>query len=109
MPGSARRQPQACGLLSVSKMNAAEMRYPVARQGAAGHCEGGRALAVLPGGQRASCPAASDHRSLQHLNTQPHLTDTPGRWVEKLSDFEFASSYVPGKHERRGRRSVSQG
>lgn len=38
----------------------------------------------------------SDHRSLQHLNTQPHLSDRQARWVEKLSDFEFAIRYVPG-------------
>jgi transposase InsO family protein len=38
----------------------------------------------------------SDHRSLQHLNTQPYLSDRQARWVEKLSDFDFAISYVPG-------------
>ena len=38
----------------------------------------------------------SDHRSLQHLNTQPHLSDRQARWVEKLSEFEFAIQYVPG-------------
>ena len=39
----------------------------------------------------------SDHRSLQHLNTQPNLTDRQARWVEKLSDFEFRIEYVKGK------------
>jgi transposase InsO family protein len=38
----------------------------------------------------------SDHRSLQHLNTQPYLSDRQARWVEKLSDFDFAIQYVPG-------------
>ena len=38
----------------------------------------------------------SDHRSLQHLNSQPRLSDRQARWVEKLSDFEFAIKYVPG-------------
>ena len=39
----------------------------------------------------------SDHRSLQHLNTQPNLTDRQARWVEKLSDFEFRIEYLKGK------------
>ena len=38
----------------------------------------------------------SDHRSLQHVNSQPMLNDRQARWVEKLSDFDFAVSYVPG-------------
>jgi hypothetical protein len=38
----------------------------------------------------------SDHRSLQHLNSQPHLNDRQARWVEKLSDFEFQIQYVKG-------------
>ena len=36
----------------------------------------------------------SDHRSLQHLNTQPNLSDRQARWVEKLSDFEFRIEYI---------------
>ena len=39
----------------------------------------------------------SNHRSLQHLNTQPNLTDRQARWVEKLSDFEFRFEYLKGK------------
>ena len=39
----------------------------------------------------------SDHRSLQHLNTQPNLTDRQARWVEKLSDFEFRIEYLKGQ------------
>lgn len=38
----------------------------------------------------------SDHRSLQHLNRQPHLNDRQARWVEKLSDFEFKIQYLKG-------------
>lgn len=39
----------------------------------------------------------SDHRSLQHLSTQPKLSARQARWVEKLSEFEFVIGYVPGK------------
>ena len=42
----------------------------------------------------------SDHRSLQHLNTQPNLTDRQARWVEKLSDFEFRIEYIKGNLNR---------
>ena len=38
----------------------------------------------------------SDHRSLQHLNTQPKLNDRQARWVEKLGEFEFQVQYLPG-------------
>ena len=37
-----------------------------------------------------------DHRSLQHLNSQRNLSDRQARWVEKLSEFEFKISYLPG-------------
>jgi hypothetical protein len=38
----------------------------------------------------------SDHRSLQHLNTQPKLNDRQARWVEKLSEFEFKVQHIAG-------------
>ena len=39
----------------------------------------------------------SDHRSLQHLNTQRNLSNRQARWIEKLSDFEFRIEYLKGK------------
>ena len=42
----------------------------------------------------------SDHRSLQHLNTQPSLNDRQARWVEKLSNFDFRISYLKGSLNR---------
>jgi hypothetical protein len=39
----------------------------------------------------------TDHRSLQHLSTQPNLNARQVRWVEKLSEFDFVIGYVPGK------------
>ena len=42
----------------------------------------------------------SDHRSLQHLNTQPNLNDRQARWVEKLSNFEFRIEYLKGSLNR---------
>ena len=78
------------------KLNPAEKRYPTHEK---------ELLAIVKAVEHWRCylegsPHAvrleSDHRSLQHLNTQPHLSDRQARWVEKLSDFEFAISYVPG-------------
>ena len=39
----------------------------------------------------------SDHRSLQHLSTQPNLNARQVRWMERLSEFDFVIGYVPGK------------
>ena len=80
-----------------SKMNAAESRYPVHDK---------ELLAIVKAVEHWRCylegsphPVLllSDHRSLQHINSQPMLNDRQARWVEKLSDFDFAVSYVPGQ------------
>ena len=78
------------------KLNSAEKRYPTHDK---------ELLAIVRAVEHWRCylegsahPVLllSDHRSLQHLNTQPHLSDRQARWVEKLSDFDFAIRYVPG-------------
>ena len=80
-----------------SKMNAAESRYPVHNK---------ELLAIVKAVEHWRCylegsphPVLllSDHRSLQHINSQPMLNNRQARWVEKLSDFDFAVSYVPGQ------------
>jgi transposase InsO family protein len=78
------------------KLNPAEKRYPTHEK---------ELLAIVRAVEHWRCYLEgsphpvwlqSDHRSLQHLNTQPYLSDRQARWVEKLSDFEFAIHYVPG-------------
>jgi hypothetical protein len=78
------------------KMNSAERLYPVHDK---------ELLAIVKAVEHWRCylegnphPVLllSDHRSLQHINSQPMLNDRQARWVEKLSDFDFAVSYVPG-------------
>ena len=39
----------------------------------------------------------TDHYSLQYIRTQPDLSKTQRRWVEKLAAFDFQIIYKPGK------------
>src|SRR5262249_33081335 len=39
----------------------------------------------------------TDHWSLQHRETQQHLTGRQGRWAEKVGAFDFTIKYKPGK------------
>jgi hypothetical protein len=38
----------------------------------------------------------SDHKSLQHLMSQPHMSQRQCRWMEELADFNFKVEYLPG-------------
>ena len=39
----------------------------------------------------------TDHRSLIHLKTQPHLNQRQIRWLERAADYDFEILYKPGK------------
>ena len=39
----------------------------------------------------------TDHRSLQYMHTQPHLSTRQSRWMEFLSTFDFKVEYCEGK------------
>lgn len=39
----------------------------------------------------------TDHNSLQHLHSQPHLSSRQVRWVEFLQQFDFTIQYKPGR------------
>src|SRR5260370_27799658 len=39
----------------------------------------------------------TDHRSLQYLQTQPHLSARQVRWSEFLQQFDFVVTYQAGK------------
>ena len=39
----------------------------------------------------------TDHHSLTHLQTQPHLSSRQVRWVEFMSDYDLVTDYIPGK------------
>jgi hypothetical protein len=39
----------------------------------------------------------TDHNSLQHLHSQPHLSSRQVRWVEFLQQFDYTIQYKPGR------------
>ena len=39
----------------------------------------------------------TDHRPLQHVQTQPRMSGRVARWLELLSRFDFTITYLPGK------------
>ena len=92
-------QDQGKGLQPIAylskKMNAAERNYPVHEQELLAvvcalrewrHYLHGQPFTVL-----------TDHNSLQHLHTQPHLSRRQIRWTEFLAEFQFKISYQKGK------------
>ncbi|SGY95245.1 BQ5605_C036g11481 [Microbotryum silenes-dioicae] len=38
----------------------------------------------------------SDHESLKYLKTQENLSKRQARWVERLADYDFDITYIPG-------------
>ena len=38
----------------------------------------------------------TDHDSLMHFSTMPHLTGRLARWVEKMAEFDCNIEYIPG-------------
>ncbi|SGY38203.1 BQ5605_C003g01978 [Microbotryum silenes-dioicae] len=38
----------------------------------------------------------SDHKSLKYLKTQENLSKCQARWVERLADYNFDITYIPG-------------
>ena len=38
----------------------------------------------------------TDHHSLTHFRTMPHLTGRLARWVEKMADFDFELEHIAG-------------
>lgn len=39
----------------------------------------------------------TDHGSLIHLQTQPHLSRRQARWVEQLQNYDFEIQHIPGR------------
>jgi hypothetical protein len=77
------------------KMNPAELNYPTHEQELLAvvhalkewrHYLHGQPFTVL-----------TDHHSLQHFMTQPHLSRRQVRWAEMMAEFNFTIQYVKGK------------
>jgi RNase H-like domain found in reverse transcriptase len=43
------------------------------------------------------CKVITDHRPLEHIQTQPHVTRRQARWMEWLGEFALTWEYRPGK------------
>lgn len=43
------------------------------------------------------CKVITDHRPLEHIQTQPHVTRRQARWMEWLGEFALNWEYRPGK------------
>ena len=97
--GAALCQDQGQGLQPIAylskKLNPAETNYPVHEQELLAvvcalkewrHYLHGQPFTVL-----------SDHNSLQHFQTQPHLSRRQVRWSEFFAEFKFSISYTKGK------------
>jgi transposase InsO family protein len=77
------------------KLNDAESRYPVHEQ---------ELLAIIVCLRTWRCYLEgmtfiirTDHKSLEHIPTQKHLSRRMVRWVEYLQQFNFKIEYKPGK------------
>ncbi|TPX52457.1 hypothetical protein PhCBS80983_g06481 [Powellomyces hirtus] len=82
-------------LFFLRKMNGAKTRYPV-------HEQELLALVKFLKTNRfylINRPfiALVNHRSLMHLQTQPHLSKRQAGWVETLQEFDFSIQYLPGR------------
>jgi transposase InsO family protein len=80
-----------------AKMNDAERRYATHEKELLGLIRAVEHWRCYLEGNEHPIILLSDHRSLQHLSTQPKLSARQARWVEKLSEFEFIIRYMPGE------------
>src|SRR6201996_9357679 len=93
MPGSRKRSTAMCYLSRT--MAPAERNYPVHEQ---------ELLAIIHALREwrhyllgSKFEIITDHRSLQYLQTQPHLSARQVRWSEFLQQFDYEINYRPGK------------
>src|SRR3979411_201942 len=85
---------QPCAYLS-RKMNSHEMNYPVHEQELLAIIHALREWRHYLHGNQFT--VVTDHRSLQYLQTQPHLSARQTRWSEFLQQFDFTVLYRSGK------------
>lgn len=99
--GAVLQQDQGKGLQPIAylskKMQDAETRYPVHEQEllAIIHALGTWRHYLL--GSRFKVIVRTDHKSLQHFKTQPHLSGRQSRWKDIIANFDFDIEYVIGK------------
>jgi hypothetical protein len=85
---------QPCAYIS-RKMNNHEVNYPVHEQELLAIIHALREWRHYLHGNQFT--VITDHRSLQYLQTQPHLSARQVRWSEFLQQFDFIVTYRAGK------------
>jgi transposase InsO family protein len=80
------------------KMVPAERNYPVHEQELLAIVIALREWRHHLSGASFTIRVVTDHKSLVHLQTQPHLSPRQRRWQEFLQEFNFIIEYQEGKH-----------
>jgi hypothetical protein len=100
--GACLMQDQGRGLQPIAylskKMLPAETRYPVHhKELLAVVCALREWRHYVQGQNRFTVIVNTDHKSLQHFQQQPKLSERQARWNEFLSEFDYELKYQPGK------------
>ena len=87
---------QPCAFMS-KKMLPAERNYRVHEQEMLGIICALKEWRHYLSGSKYQITIITDHHSLKHFDTQPHLTARQARWAEFLSEFDYNIIYKEGK------------
>ena len=79
------------------KMLPAERNYPVHEQELLAIIVALREWRHYLSGARFTIVVKTDHKSLQHFQTQPHLSGRQSRWLDLIAEFDFVIEYQEGK------------
>jgi hypothetical protein len=98
--GAVLQQDRGKGLQPVAymsrKMNGAETRYPVHEQELLAIIEALTAWRHHLQGASHPVTVRTDHKSLEHFQTQPMLSGRQTRWLDTLALFDYRIEYVKG-------------
>lgn len=87
---------QPCAFMS-KKMLPAEKNYRVHEQEMLGIICALKEWRHYLSGSKHTIDIITDHNSLKHFDTQPHLTARQARWAEFLAEFDYTITYKDGK------------
>jgi hypothetical protein len=98
--GSVLQQDQGKGLQPIAflskKMLSAETRYPVHEQELLSIIIALKTWRHYLSGVKFRIKVMSDHKSLQHLKTQPQLSSRQARWLDLIAQYDFDIEYIEG-------------
>ncbi|KAJ3473941.1 hypothetical protein NLI96_g12741 [Meripilus lineatus] len=77
------------------KFNSAQQNYPVHEQELLAIVESLKRFRQLLHG--AKFYISTDHKGLEHIKTQKHLSPRQHRWVDVLNEFNYEINYIPGE------------